>query len=320
MEKRGTARAAIEIAGAVIVVLALAWLVFRTAVFEAPPAPPAAAVAQPARQQKADLRVPSEAVVVYVAGSVQSSVSGGAWQTVHVGQRLRADDALRTSKGGRTDLSVGDRSRLTLAESSQVTIRELTEKVHRFRLARGRIAVDYKPDGERVLRIEDESTDAVAETQAARFSVLSTGTSVAIATETGAVNLASRDGSVQVDGGKQSIVYAGTAPSAAETIPVKVLLKAANTAPSVADGLCANVEGVANPGSEVLVDGAQAQLSASGHFSVRVPRTRDRTSVLVALRDASGHEETRSIPCSPAELQPAQIHDFAIRWKRRQQP
>lgn len=317
MEKRGTARAASEIAAVIVAVVLLAWLVFRTTVYEAPAQVVAPAAPTPLT---ASARISSEAVVVYVAGSVQSSVSGGAWQTVHVGQRLRADDAVRTAKGGRTDLAVGDRSRLTLAESTQVTIRELTEKVHRFRLARGRIAVDYKPDGERVLRIEDESTEAVAETQGARFSILSTGTSVAIATESGAVEVKAREGTVQVGEGKQAIVLAGAPPSAAETIPVRVLLKAANTAPERAEGLCANVEGVASPGSEVLVDGAQASLSSSGHFSVRVPKTKDRTSVLVALRDAAGHEETRIVPCSPGERPPARIDDFAIRWKRRLQP
>src|SRR5207248_5470435 len=155
-----------------------------------------------------------EAIVEAVSGSVQRSTSRGAWAALVAGEHLRADDSLRTGKGSRTDLRIGDRSRLTVAESSQLTIREITQRVHRFQLKRGRVKADYKPDDQRVLRIE--SAGGVAESHGARFSMLSTGTAVAIATDDGAVTLRSNDKAIEVAAGKQAVVVEGQAPAAAE--------------------------------------------------------------------------------------------------------
>src|SRR5207248_625641 len=140
-----------------------------------------------------------------------------------------------------TDLRIGDRSRLTMAESSQLTIREITQRVHRFRLERSLVKADYKLDGERVLRIE--SAGSVADPHAARFSLVSTGTSVAI----------------------------GTA------------------------------------------DGVAAEVAPDGRFRVPVAHAADGREVLVALRDASGHEETRRVRCVDP---PPRIRDFAIHWRK----
>jgi len=227
------------------------------------------------------------------------------------GEHLRADDSLRTGKGATTDLRIGDRSRLTVTESSQLTIREISAKSHRFQLARGRVKADYKPDGQRVLRIE--SAGGVVESRGARFSMLSTGTAVAIATDTGAVTLRAQDGSVEVGEGQQAVALQGRPPSASEPIPAAVLLKVANAA-AATDEVCATVEGVAPPGAEVSVEGAPAVVGPDGHFRVRVPRSADRREVVVALRDAAGREETRKVRCVDP---PARIRDFAIHWRKR---
>src|SRR5438105_5963624 len=178
-EKSGT-RSALEMAAAILLVLIAAVLLFRRGVYEPPAAP-----------QLVSVPVPSaialqQAVVLSVTGPVQKAYRSGEWSRLTPGDRLGADESIRTGKGGRTDLRIGDKSNLAVTESTQVTIRELTRAVHRFRLERGRLAVDYKPDGERVLKIENET--AVAETHGARFSVLSTGATVAVATELGSVN------------------------------------------------------------------------------------------------------------------------------------
>jgi ferric-dicitrate binding protein FerR (iron transport regulator) len=252
-----------------------------------------------------------EAVVEAVVGPVQRN-AGGTWASLVVGDRLHPDDSLRTGKGASTALRIDDRSRLTIQESSQVTIRELTERLHRFKLTRGRVAVDYKPDGERVLRIENESSDAVAETREARFSVLSTGTSLAIATESGAVQLKAEDHAVLVAAGEQAFAQAGAPPSAPAAIPTDVLLKVANAA-AQGTSLCADIEGTAEPGAEVLVDGEPAHLDARGRFSVRVPKTSARKLVRVAMRMASGLERVEQVPCTP------EISEMSIRWKRGRQ-
>lgn len=301
----GPSRKALEIALPVAAVLAIAWVIFRSTLYEAPSAPAA----------REEPRAPEEAVVVFVAGSVESSDAGTGWQAVHVGQRLRVDESLRTALHARTDLQLSDRSKLTIAESSQVAIRELGEKVHRFRVRRGRISVDYKPSAQRVLIVENEGSDALAETSGARFTLLSTGTAVAIATETGGVDVKARGEAVHVSEGRQAVVLQGRPPSASEPIPVQALLKAANTAPRPESDLCANVEGTAPPGAEVLIDGAPAPVSADGRFAARVASAKEKRAALVVMRDAAGREATRRIPCLGPPPPEPKIRDFAIRWK-----
>jgi hypothetical protein len=301
--RRSTSRLALESAAALCAVLAGAWWVFSRTVYRAPPELRAGI-------PKAASAAIDVAIVEAVSGPVQRSTSQGDWAALVAGEHLRADDSLRTGKGARTDLRIGDRARLTVTESSQLTIREITDKVHKFQLARGRVKADYEPDAQRSLRIE--SSGGVVESRGARFSVLSTGTAVAIATEAGAVTLRAQDGSVEVYEGRQAVAVQGRPPSASEPIPASVLLKVANAA-AATDGLCATVEGVAPPGAEVTVDGTAAAVLPDGRFRVPVARTSERREVLVALRDVSGREETRKVRC----VDPlARIRDFAIHWRK----
>jgi hypothetical protein len=291
--------------------------VFLHTIYESPaeaPAPRAAVPAPAPAPAPAPVVVP-EAVVESLSGRVERNRADG-WTDVSVGDRLRADDSLRTSRGAKTALRIGDNSRLTVTEGSQLTIRELTEQVHRFTL-RGNVFVDYKPDGKRVLRIENEGTGgAVAEAREARFSVLSTGISLAIATESGSVDLKSHDETIHVATGEEAFARTGEAPHATAPIPTEVLLKVANAAAAGAS-LCADVEGTAPAGSEVLVDGQPVETDDKGHFSLRVPRVTGKRMVLVETRDPSGRTRTSEVPCVP---DPARIKDLAIRWTRSRAP
>jgi hypothetical protein len=258
-----------------------------------------------------------EAIVVAVVGDVVRLSPNGGTSALAAGQRLRADDSVRTGRAGRTDLQLGARSRITVAERTQLTVREITEKLHRFRLAQGRIAVDYQADGVRLLRIESADGGAVAETQGARFGVLSTGTAVAIATATGEVNLTSRHKTVEVRAGTHAVAAAGKPPSGAEPIPPKLLLKLADAAAAQErEGLCAEVEGTAPAGAEVLVDGAPAAVAEDGRFRVRVPAAPEKKDVTVTIRDAGGRETIRTVPCGGSGNLP-RIEDIAIRWRKK---
>jgi ferric-dicitrate binding protein FerR (iron transport regulator) len=308
MPRRKRTRTVLEVTAVLLVLTGAAWLVFRKTLY--PAAPPRPAAARP-EDPRAD-----EAIVVAVLGDVVRLSPNGGTSALSVGQRLRADDSVRTGRGGRTDLQIGARSRLTVAEGTQLTIREVTDKLHRFKLTRGRIAVDYQADGARLLRIESADGSAVAETAGARFGVLSTGTAVAIATETGSVNLTSRQKTVEVRAGTQAIALAGKPPSSVEPIPAKLLLKLATALPAhERERLCAAVEGTAPPGAEVLVDGAPAAVADDGRFRVSVPAAPGKSEALLAIRDASGRETTRAVPCGGIGAAP--IKNLAIRWKRR---
>jgi hypothetical protein len=310
-------RAALEIAAVTILVLAVAWFVFRHTIYAGSAPEVAAAVppTAPARAATPAAPVQEDALVSAVVGEVERFDASGVKTALSVGDKLHASDSLRTGKGARTDLQIGEGSRLTVGEGTQLTVKEISDRVHRLKLTRGRITADYAKGGERTLRIENETGDAVVETKGARFSMLSNGKSLAVATAEGAVDLTAHDKTVQVAAGQQSVAMTGNVPSAAEPIPAALLLKVADAAgANQVDGLCAEVDGRAPAGTEVLIDGAPIALAENGRFRVRVPKDpKDKKAVLVAVRDASGRETTRRVPC---ETDPS-IDDMAIHWKRR---
>jgi FecR-like protein len=296
----------LQVAALIAAILLAALLVFRVGVYEPPRAAPVTAA--PVAQQNRTV----QAVVLSVQGEVERGRDGAAWSAVEPGQTVHPDDLLRTGAHGHTDLAIGQKSRLSIGESSEVSVRELTDMVHRFRLTRGRMAAEYDREGDRVLRVEDGAGDAVAEAKAARFSLLSTGTGIAVATSSGAVNLSARRQTVQVEAGEQSFAPRGGAPAAPSPIPTSVLLKVANAVAGASPTLCAEIDGKAAPSSEVTVDGSPVAVAEDGSFHETVPRSQGKHSVLVAIRDLTGRERTHAVPCSPL---PATIDDMAIRWK-----
>ena len=312
------ARSAAEVAVATLLLVCAAFVLFRHTVYQPPTASTDHGGDQPpvAAQRAQAPAAPQEAVVLSVAGSAERARGSGPWSRLLPGEHLKADESIRTGKNGRTDLRIGDKSTLAVTESTQVTIRELTRAVHRFRLERGRLAVDYKPDGERVLKIESESGGAVAETRGARFSVLSTGSTIAVATETGSVNLRAAEREVEIREGQTASVRRGEAPGPAERIapvPIPLLLKVAAAIPNENEQLCARVTGTAQTGAEVLMDGVPADVDRKGRFSMTVPRKpADKTEVLVAMRDAAGREQSRTLPCDALD---PRIRRVGMRWE-----
>lgn len=294
-----------QVAGFLAAGILLAFAVFRLALFEGPRPPPA-----PAPAPAAPANQPLQAVVLSVEGEVEHGRQG-AWSPLAPGETVQTNDVLRTGAHGKTDLRIDERSHLTLDASSEVSVRELTGLVHRFRLTRGRMAADYEPHGQRMLRVEDAAGDASAETRGARFSVLSTGTTIAVASAAGQVVLRSSGNSVTVGGGETSVAVRGRGPSLPGRIPAAVLLKVANAVSAASATLCAEVRGEAAPGSEVRIDGAPAALDAAGGFHQRVPRTPGKREALVEIVDPAGRRSARRVRCVPLA---APIKDMAIQW------
>ncbi|HEY7725036.1 MAG TPA: FecR domain-containing protein [Anaeromyxobacteraceae bacterium] len=317
MKRRGDASLARLILAALAVaalVSGAAWLVFqRTLGREGPAAasvpapPPAAPPAPPAPPVERTARV------VAVTGTVESGRGEGPWTPLRGGESLGQDESVRAGPGSGADIAVGDRARLTVAERTQLSVEELTEAVHRFRLKRGRVAADYRPDGARVLRIESGAGDAFAEAASARFSALSSGDTLAVATETGAVNLRAAGAAVQVGAGEVALARPGEAPSAPAAVPAAVLLKVVDAGRVASASLCAAVEGRVQPGSEVSVDGEPVEVGADGSFAARLRRRPGLEQVRVAARDPLGRTAERKVSCRKERWE--RIDDFAVRWK-----
>jgi two-component sensor histidine kinase len=260
-----------------------------------------AAIARPAPSRP---RVAVESLT----GTLERRVGDG-WLPVAAGAPLQEDDTLRTAEGSRATLSIGERSRVTVSDATQLTVREITDAAQRLRLSRGRLSVDHQPDGARVLVVEAEGGDAVARAGAARFSVLASGASLAIATETGVVRLQAGGRTVDVGPGEGSVAFPGEAPAPAAAIPVALLLELGRA--STADGGC-RIEGASAPGAEVRVDGRVVTAGADGRFTVVLRGPRGKKSATVLTRDAAGRRVERRVACAaPVD---ERVSDFAVRW------
>jgi len=279
--------------------------------------PPRASAAVPAAP--APLSVPAvppnvRATVVEVVGSVERTHEGK-WEALRVGHELAPDDSVRTGPGARVDLKVGDEaSRLSIPERSEVRVGEVTRAVHTIELQRGRIDVDYARREDRVLRVHSEN-GTVAETRAARFTMLRNGAMVAVATRGGSVNLSSAGVTVQVGAGQQSVVIDGAKPLDAEPIPLEVLLKVASTA-SAQDTLCVSLSGKVRVGTEVFVEGEPAQVSSDGSFRADVPRREGLGQVKVVAREPGGEIQEVMMACRPARQRAGsrQAESVKFRW------
>jgi len=293
------------------------FFLFQSAVEPAPPPtppptdPPVVAESQPASQPEEE-----GAVVAAARGQVELLSTGQDWAAASVGSRLGPEDAIRTGPGAEADLRIGDKSTITVAERSQLAVREVTSAARRFTLRKGRIAVDYKEDGARTLRIEDEKGDAVAATAAAKFSVLSSGDAFVVAAETGVVNLGAAGNTTAVKGGETSFVTEGAMPAPASPITRELLLKVAS-ARKADEGVCAVIKGSTDPGAEVLIDGEPIKLDDKGRFSIAVASQAGKKGVRVTTRDAAGREREKMIACrtvTTPDREPP-IEGMGVRWR-----
>jgi hypothetical protein len=250
--------------------------------------------------------------VLEVVGTVDRVGAGGSRRAVAEGSELAVDDTLVTGAASRVRLEVGARSTVDLAQDAEVKVRELSESVQRLGLVYGRAAVDYREDGGRVLRIENEDGSAVAQVTAGKFSILSTGTTVAVATETGQVDLSAAGKTVTVGASQQSIV-AGGAPLDPLAIPKELVLRVVDPGCRVQREAFYTVSGRTAPGSRVSVNGKAARVKGSGEFSLRVPLKAGRNQIAVVTEDAAGRSERRTISCITVDPG-APISGVDIEW------
>ncbi|HYO66526.1 MAG TPA: FecR domain-containing protein [Archangium sp.] len=288
------------------------WFFFERFGAATPPRAMAAVAPSPAPSAVPAVVPDVRAKVVEVVGSVEWT-HDGTWEALRVGHELAPDDSVRTGPGARVDLKVGDEaSRLSIPERSEVRVGEVTRAVHNIQLQRGRIDVDYHGREDRLLRVLGED-GTVAETRAARFTMLRNGSMVAVATRGGSVNLSSAGVTVQVAAGQQSVVLDGAKPLAAEPIPLEVLLKVASRA-SVQDSLCVSLSGKVRVGTEVFVEGEPAEVSRDGSFRADVPRREGLGQVKVVAREPGGEIREMMMACRPPRARVRQAESVKFRW------
>jgi len=251
--------------------------------------------------------------VVEVKGSATRLAEEGEWVQLQPGQMLAVDEAVKTEPESQVTLKVGEQSTVELAENAEVRVREVSDSIQRLGLVKGRVSADYQEDGSRVLRIENEDGSAVAEVRKGAFSVANTGATVAVATETGSVDLSAGGEKVTVAAGEQSVVAKGEAPTRPKAIPVDVLLKVVDPGCRVQREKTIVINGRTSPGSSVKINDVEAKVEVDGSFRARVPLIAGRNRIVVITEDVLGRTKRRLFPCVTVDPG-APIKEIDIKW------
>lgn len=241
---------------------------------------------------------PQQAEVVSTRGHVQARSADGKWAPVAVGQRLNADESVRTGRNGEANLRFGEGIEVRLSPRSEFSVREIGEGLSRIRLEEGHVAASVSEDGQRVLRVEAKGSDAVAESGGGTFGVVTDGRGqLTVATSTGRVKLSAKGKSVDVEAGTASTVTKDSdGPSAPRPVPKSLFLKVADVPQRRTNRKATTVEGSTDPGSLVRVGDKIAKVDARGRFKVRVPLEDGKNRIAVSVLDAAGREKSYALP------------------------
>jgi len=258
---------------------------------------------------------PTRAVVVDVRGTTQRQLENGRWVDLAPGESLSLDDTVRTLSGGGMQLRLGNAVQVRLTSRTEVTIRELSERASRVRIREGRVVAEVDPAGKTVLRVEAKGSDAVAEAQGGRFSVISDGRGhVAVATTVGTIKLTAGGESVEVGAGQTSLVVGEAAPSAPTDIPKSLFLKVAGPEKEIQREPETVVEGKTQPGSLVRVGARIAQVAADGSFRIKVPLREGENRLEVKVTDVAGREKSQQLAPITVDTKEPEIQNTEVHW------
>jgi hypothetical protein len=221
----------------------------------------------------------------------------GPWAAAQPGDKLGQQDAIRTRKGGRAVLSIGEDITVDVANDSQFAIAEITRTLSNIRLEEGRISARVAEDGVSVLKVGVAGSQAVAETNAGAFSVLrNQDAQVTVAATDGRVKLSARGKSVEVSSGQQSVVAPDETPSTPAKIPPSLFLKIHTAIPSRLNRKQTDIEGVTIPGAVVTIRGVNVPANPDGTFRAAVALNEGRNEIVVAVGDVMGRSSKRALP------------------------
>jgi hypothetical protein len=301
---------------AIVVIGALGYaLSSRSRAHPAPPPAPAPArptapapIATPATTALA-VAAPRATSVIAVSGRVEKR-AGAQWIELHVGDRLTAQDAIRTGEGAAATLDIG--ALVEVDDLTELTVGEISASLSQLALTEGRVTANAGEAGGITIRISTHDAGAIAETDRGRFDVLSSGDGqVTVAATEGDVNVTARDTTVIVPAGTLSTVQAGAAPSAPRSIPTSLFLKV-SAAAQARDS--AALRGETTPGAVVRINDVHAKADEHGRFTGDVPLHAGANTIIVSVVDALGRRERRVIQRTVRPLTPPRL-EAQVEWK-----
>jgi glucodextranase-like protein/FecR-like protein len=263
-----------------------------------------------------NVKQPKNVLVVSTEGLVERMSLEKEWQLVSVGDRLNMDDSIKTANKASARLRIDEKSEIDLSERSELKVREISDTVHRFKLLRGKIGVDYDAASARVLKIEDAKSEAVAESMAGKFTVLNSDGVISVATTVGEVELKAKKKSVVIKAGEMSRVVPGKKPEPTKLIPVSVMLRVAKPKKQVQRDRFTVVRGRTDVGARVSVNDISASVDHKGRFMARVKLRAGRNRLIVRTSDVAGNIKKRDLGIVIVDAN-APIKDINIQWKEK---
>lgn len=280
-------------AGLVLLVALCGWLLFWL-VFDDRTASGGLAAAVDAGAQE---RLGERIRVLEVEGSVDRQRGNEGWTQVKVGDELAQEEAIRTQGDGRAVLGVGKSTRVEVAPRSMFSVRAMHEKVAKGLLSAGRISATVGNDDGTRLRVESGSGAVAEGERAAEFSVLASGNGeVSVAAKRGEVRLTSKNETVQVPPGQQSIALPNLPPSKPQPIPSSLFLKVGRPNALVQRELETTISGTTTPGALISINGMRLAADQAGSFKVVVPLAEGKNAIHVEAEDAAGRREAVKLP------------------------
>lgn len=232
---------------------------------------------------------PETLLLASVSGGVEVAGADGVWRTARVGERLSANDRIRTDDEGGAQLTAADGSIVQLSPATDARVGELRRELKRLTLGQGELTADVRDDPSRVFEVEVDGKGAVARTRGARFVATADGAgSAAVATRRGEVILSARGKEVVIRTGQFARLAAGGTPEAPRPLPESLFLKV-SWPPSTSNRRPLVVVGQTAPNARVKVGGHYVRVDANGKYSATLDLADGEHELHVRASDLAGH-------------------------------
>jgi len=254
-------------------------------------------------------------VVSMTGVAERSNATDGNWIPVEKGNKLQADDAIRTKEEASVILAADDESKIELEEKSELSVTEISETVHKVDVASGKIDVNYGKSKDRTLKISSAGEDVIASTKAGKFIFQKTKNTVTVATKEGDVAFKAHEKEITVSEGMFSQVVEGDGPLPVKPIPLAVMLRVANPKKAVQEAAITTITGVTDIGASVSVNNVKAKVNKNGKFKVVVPLKLGKNNLKVVANTPWGHAKKQLSPITVTNN--TKVDSADVRWGKR---
>lgn len=294
----------VVIAVACVLLLLGIGLLVQDKLFGTEPAPTTLPVASVEAPPAPEPVVEQTARVTQLAGNVEVyHPKEGRWRELDAKETLGEDAVLRTTNG-QVSLSLGENIEVEVGANSQFRIKELTTQLSKVDLEQGLVTANVSSHNREELSVGVLGSEVEARASDGKFSVLRDQQGqVTVAGHRGNVTVGAHGTKVTVEGGQQSTVAPGEAPSTPIQIPGSLIIKLTKGHARKLRYRSTVIEGETSPGAIVVVNGVEAR-TVNGRFSATVPLNEGSNTVTVVSRDVLGREAKQVVRGLEVDSQP----------------